>query len=79
MPGNADPPAMHADEGSHHHPHPGRVRETLSSLTVRLVQCCAGLRTVEPGLFLLHGGLPSPLMKQADLTGTPTSPRTDND
>lgn len=77
MPGNADLPAMH-DEGSHHR-HQGRVRETLSGLTVRLMQCRAELRTVEPGLFLLHGGLPSPVMKQTDLEGGPTSPRTGRD
>ena len=36
-----------------------RVRLALSGMIAEILRCMAELRTVEPGLFLLHGGLPS--------------------
>ena len=47
-------------------PQEHRVRLALSGMIGEISLCMAELRTVEPGLFLLHGGLPS----HVDATGS---------
>lgn len=59
MLGGADPLRGQAVEALRPSPHEHRVRLALSGMIAEILRCMAELRTVEPGLFLLHGGLPS--------------------
>ena len=73
--GDTDLPQTEGIEGPHQSPHDGRIRLTLSAMAAQIMPSWSEFCTVEPGYFLLHGGLASVVEAEGTdvgaLTGLP--------